>query len=139
MQAYVVLFHVFVLLGIVATGCKRAEPPPAPAKEAAQASEHMLTGEVITVTPGRSAVLVHHEAIPGYMPAMTMEFIVTPADLARLKEGQKLHGRIKTNGKGEILLEGIELIDPVKERTIEAAASQLSSRTKSNFGSCIRP
>ena len=40
------------------------------------------TSEVVFVTPARSEVLVHHDEIPSYMPSMTMEFLVAPANLA---------------------------------------------------------
>jgi protein SCO1/2 len=109
-------------------GCSRAEKKSVETAAVAP-KEHALTGEVVAVTPARSAVLVHHEEIPGYMPPMTMEFLVAPADLARLKEGQRLRARMTQDTKGDLHLEAIELIDPVKERAIAAAANQLRQDT----------
>ncbi len=127
------------LLLTAMAACTRQENKPAspttPAAAAdsvavtAESKSHALTGEVIAVTPERSAVLVHHEEIPGYMPAMTMEFIVTPADLARLKEGQRLRARLTYDEKNELHLEDIELIDTVKEREVKAAAATLRQDT----------
>lgn len=109
-------------------GCSPAEKKSVETAAVAP-KEHALTGEVVAVTPARSTVLVHHEEIPGYMPPMTMEFLVAPADLARLKEGQRLRARMTQDTKGDLRLEAIELIDPVKERAIEAAANQLRQDT----------
>jgi len=109
-------------------GCSRTDKNP-PATATAAPMEHPLTGEVIAVTPARSAVLVHHEEIPGYMPPMTMEFLASPADLARLKEGQRIRARMTQDTKGDLHLEAIELIDPVKEREVTAAANLLRQDT----------
>jgi protein SCO1/2 len=125
------LLPLFFLAGLalaVLAGCTRAEKKPDVAVVAAP-KEHALTGEVVALTPARSAVLVHHEEIPGYMPPMTMEFLVAPADLARLKEGQRLRARMTQDDHGDLHLEAIELLDPVKEATIAAAANQLRQDT----------
>jgi protein SCO1/2 len=121
------LFPASLALAVLA-GCK---PPANPGAGAAAAApkEHPLTGEVIAVTPERSAVLVHHEEIPGFMPPMTMEFIVTPADLARLKAGQRLRARMVQDDKDALRLDAIEVLDPVKEAAVLAAANQLRQDT----------
>ena len=109
-------------------GCGRqAKAPAAPA--AADPAGHAIRGEVVAVTPARSSVLVHHEEIPGYMPPMTMEFTVAPADLARLKEGQRLRARMTEDDRHNLHLEAIELIDPLKEQAVAAAANQLRQDT----------
>jgi protein SCO1/2 len=108
------------------TGCTR----PAPVTPTAPPAYHLLTGTVIDVAPARHTVIVHHEEIPGYMPPMTMEFIVADADLARLKEGQRLRARLlPPDAKGDLHLEAIELLDPRKEELVAAAASQLRQDT----------
>ena len=122
---------VLALLLSTLTACTRHETPPAaPASAVTGAPKtYALTGEVIALAPERSALLVRHEEIPGYMPAMTMEFIVTPADLIRLKEGQRLRARMLYDEKNELHLEDIELIDAVKEREVNAAAASLRQDT----------
>lgn len=114
-----------VLAGLA--GCKPAAKPTA--APAAPPRKHALTGEVVAVTPARSAVLVHHDEIPGFMPPMTMEFLVAPADLARLQEGQKIRAQMVQDEKDNLCLEAIELVDPVKEAAIKAAAKQLRQDT----------
>lgn len=49
---------------------------------------HPLKGIIVNLLPERSALLVKHEAIPGYMRAMTMLFQVNAATLATVKQGQ---------------------------------------------------
>ena len=47
-----------------------------------------LTGQVVAVTPPRSEITIAHDAIPGYMPAMTMSFRVKGvASLGEIKPG----------------------------------------------------
>ncbi|HLS29034.1 MAG TPA: SCO family protein [Opitutales bacterium] len=53
-----------------------------------------LTGEIIDVVPERGVLIVRHDEIPGYMPAMTMEFVVSPGDLANAKAGQAIRARL---------------------------------------------
>ncbi len=83
---------------------------PTPVANAA-AHAYPLAGEVVAVTPTRHTVRVRHDEIPGYMPAMTMEFIVSPADIARLKEGQSIRARLVPGEKREMRLEAIELLE----------------------------
>ena len=65
--------------GVVA--CGRREPPP---------KEYTLTGQILAVKPESQEVLVKHNDIKGFMPAMTMPYKVedpslltdaTPGDL----------------------------------------------------------
>jgi protein SCO1 len=59
---------------LVAVACSR-EPDP---------STYQLTGQILVVKPETSEVLVKHEDIPGFMPAMTMPYVVN--DTALLKD-----------------------------------------------------
>jgi protein SCO1/2 len=65
-----------VLAATLAVGCSR-EP---------EARTYQLTGQVLVVRPETSEILVAHEDIPGFMPAMTMPYRVK--DEALLKDRQ---------------------------------------------------
>ena len=65
-----------VVVVLVAVACSR-EPA---------ARTYQLTGQVLVVRPDTSEILVKHEDIPGFMPAMTMPYRVK--DLALLKDRQ---------------------------------------------------
>lgn len=113
------------VLALVLAGCAR-QPPAPPAAPL----YYSLTGEVVDVAPARHAVIVHHDPIPDYMPAMTMEFIVRDADLARLKAGQRLRAHLlPPDSKGELHLEAIEILDALKEQQLAAAAKGLRQDT----------
>ncbi len=50
-----------------------------------------MRGQVISVDPALQSVLLAHEAIPGFMPAMTMEYKVEdPAALGELHRGDRI-------------------------------------------------
>lgn len=64
-----------VILGLVigGAGCSRAP----------EARTYHLTGQVLAVRPESREILVKHEDIPGFMPAMTMPYAVKDAALIR--------------------------------------------------------
>lgn len=61
-------------------GCSRhtehQEPAPGAAAPSASVVRHPLRGVVISVDAANHTALVKHEDIPGFMPAMTMQFSV---------------------------------------------------------------
>ena len=73
----------------------------------AAAPRYDLRGEVIALTPDGNGLIVHHEEIPGYMPAMTMEFRLQGAKPADFREGQKIRARMYESAPGEFKLEDI--------------------------------
>src|SRR5688572_31399135 len=61
-----------------ALACRQAPPP----------KEYELTGQILSVKPERSEVVVRHDDIKGFMPAMTMPYKVQdPALLMGRKAG----------------------------------------------------
>ena len=92
MKSYAVLA---VALGVLAGAgaCSRSEPPGAAGQAgtaAARPKSYPLTGEILSIDAARKILVVKHNNIPGYMPAMTMEFAVSAADLAAAKPGQHI-------------------------------------------------
>lgn len=67
-----------VLAGALAAGCG----PKAPEEEA---KSYPLTGTVVAVAVEDRTLTIAHEDIPGFMPAMTMDFVVLPEDAALLE------------------------------------------------------
>jgi protein SCO1/2 len=68
-----------ILLIALAAGACRAAPPPAP-------RQFELRGQILSVRPDIGEVQIKHEAIAGYMDAMTMSFAV--------KDRALLQGRV---------------------------------------------
>lgn len=123
-----------VCLLMVLGGCAKKEAPPAAAANPAPAAavpgevRHPLTGEIVKADPERQALLVMHEEIKGFMPAMTMEFKVAKADLANAKPGQRIRAELVKRGD-EFFLEKIWPDDSVTKTTLDAAANALAQDT----------
>jgi protein SCO1/2 len=115
------------LAGSVA-GCRRGDTE---ATDIAEDSgpRYPLTGEVLKVDPERRTLLVNHDEIPGYMPAMTMEFTASLGDIANARPGQRIQAELVPSDTGDFLLEKIWPADPVATTAIEAAARALNQDT----------
>jgi protein SCO1/2 len=117
---------------LLMAGCGKSSAPATTAATPPAATpgevRHPLTGEIVKVMPERSALLVSHDKIPGYMMAMTMEFKVSKADLANAKEGQRIRAELVEHGD-ELSLEKIWPDDSVTRSTIEAATKAITQDT----------
>jgi protein SCO1/2 len=67
--------------------------------QAAPAKRYELTGQVLSVQADKSEITVRHDDIPGFMPAMTMSYPVTPTTLL---EGRRA---------GELIAATLEVTD----------------------------
>jgi protein SCO1/2 len=107
-----------VLLG--GTGCGREAGGARQAATAAKPGEerYAIRGEILKIDPARNVLIVQHEEIKGYMPAMTMEFAVSAGDVAVAKPGQRIRAEMVPSKDGDFRLEKIWPDD----RTTEAAA-----------------
>ena len=88
-----------LMAAVSLAGCARQDPATtasAPATAPAQPGEkrYPLRGEIVAVKPAEKVLVIHHEAIPGYMPAMTMEFAVGAGDLRNAQPGQRIRGEM---------------------------------------------
>ena len=78
-------------------------------------------------------LVVQHEAVPGYMPAMTMEFAVSSGDLANARPGQRIRGELVPDATGTPRLEKIWPDDKVAADVVAAGVRALREDT-SNRG-----
>jgi protein SCO1/2 len=79
-------------LDLIASGCSRKPSPPA-------VRTYKLVGVVRKVDRESGDVTIKHEAIPGYMPAMTMPFPVRDKDLLeQLQAGDEVEGTLRVRG-----------------------------------------
>ena len=86
-------FVVAVVVLISCGGCDRSQP-------AADQKEFTVRGIIRGVAPDRQTLDIQHEAIPGYMPTMTMPFVVKdPAAAADLKVGDGISFRLLADDK----------------------------------------
>lgn len=64
-----------IIVGLVMLGAGCRREPEAPT--------YQLTGQILAVKPDTNEVLVKHEDIPGFMPAMTMPYVVKDPGLLK--------------------------------------------------------
>ena len=123
------------LVGALLLGVAACDKSPAPDARAAAGAEkpkeerYALTGEVIRAEPERKVLVVRHDEIKGYMPAMTMEFIGSAGDLAVAKPGQKIRAEMVPSKDGEYRLEKIWPDDKATADAVQAGALQLRQDT----------
>jgi protein SCO1/2 len=113
---------------MLAAGCAREEPASAEAT-APQEERYAMVGQIITVDREKHVLVVDHEEIPGYMPAMVMEFVVSPGDTANAHEGQRIRADMVPTTDGIYRLENIWPADNVAESTVKAGADALRQDT----------
>jgi len=105
-----------------------AASSPAAATPKAAAS-YPLKGEIVSVDVAKKILVVQHEAVEGYMPAMTMEFAVSPGDAAVAKPGQRIRAEMIPSKNGNFQLVKIWPDDKAGLETIAAGARVLREDT----------
>ena len=131
---------------LVLGGCSKGEKSAAPEKAVAAAKSdkpkdgrYPLTGQVLRIEAERKVLVVRHDEIKDYMPAMTMEFVVSPGDLAIVKPGQRIRAElIPAKDGGDFRLEKIWPDDKVSADTIAASALQLRQDTHTRGKNAFR-
>ncbi len=118
-----------VLLG--ALGCGKQPAPKVAAAAPAQPAEkrYPLTGEVVSLNAERKTAMVSHDKIEGFMPAMTMEFMVTKGDLAILKPGERIRAELVQGPNDEWRLEKIWPDDQQTKALLDASTRALTQDT----------
>ncbi len=97
---------------------------------AARVKRHPLTGEIVRVDAARGVLVVRHEEIRDFMPAMTMEFSASRGDLALARPGQRIRADlVPGEDGGEFRLERIWPDDPAPNAAVAAGALQLRQET----------
>ncbi len=97
-----------------------------------------LTGQVVSVDAKRKVLLVRHNEIAGYMPAMTMEFAVSAGDAASARPGELIRAQLVVDRSGSASLEQIWPDDKVSLDSVNAAARMLRQDTFEKGGSAYR-
>ena len=105
----------WALLGLVPwAGCGRSGRHAAPKAEASRPQSYRLVGVVREVDPKAGVITIRHEAIPGFMGAMTMPFEVRAAKdrefLQEVRPGDKVEGTLRVR-RDSSELSGLEITD----------------------------
>jgi protein SCO1/2 len=124
----------FFILGVswsLFSGCGKKSPavgvPPAAVSEPANPS-WPLVGEILDINPEHKTLLVHHEEVKGFMPAMTMEFRVNAGDLAIAKKGSRIRATLVEYGD-DFYLEHIWPEDEAAKKEVAKGSASLESST----------
>lgn len=110
-------------------GCSRADRSGETAAAKPKEERYPLTGEILRVEAERKVLVVRHDEIKGYMPAMTMEFLVGAGDLAVAKPGQRIRAELVPVKDGDFRLEKIWPDDRAVAEAVKAGALQLRQDT----------
>ena len=88
------------------TSAPAASPAPtAAATAAADVKTHDIRGRIEGIGAARTTVTLDHEAIPGVMEAMKMEYQVQdPAVLAGLKVGDQVQGQFEIRSGNQYVI-----------------------------------
>lgn len=107
-------FSAQILLGCVlalAIGCKEVN------------KRYTLRGQVVGINFNKSQLIVNHEEIPGFMPAMTMPYDVRNANLLNaVQAGDRITADIVVPDNGPSWLENIVITDKSQRKTASTSA-----------------
>jgi protein SCO1/2 len=99
------------LLGV--GGCREAEKP-----EVSTAKQYPVRGEVMGTDSGTGEVVLNHEAIPGFMGAMTMPYrLKDPGIISELHSGDRITATLDVAGPGKMVLDHIVVIAQARPDT----------------------
>ena len=127
------------LAALASGGCGRGTGG-APAVSSAPPGERRfaLSGEILSVDAKRKVLVVRHNEVAGYMPAMTMEFPVSAGDAAAARPGERIRAELVVERGGALRLERIWPNDSVSLDTIDAGARMLRQDTLAKGGAAFR-
>ena len=120
------------LAALLAAGCSRTETaaPTAAAPAPKAPDRYAIKGEIVSVDVAKRVLAVKHEEIKGYMPAMTMEFLVSAGDAAVAKPGQHIRAEMIPSKDGDFRLEKIWPDEAAAAAAVEASARALREDTR---------
>ena len=88
----------------LAVGCGGQTGSPDPSATTTD-GVYEIRGVVVAVDSGRRILEINHEAIPGFMPAMTMPYEVADASLLQgLAPGDRVRGTLRVDRRGYIII-----------------------------------
>ncbi len=118
-------------LAALLPGCARQPKPPAE-------KTYALRGEVVSVDAAHRLLTVRHEAISGFMPAMTMDFPVSRGDAALARPGERIRAVLVVDAAGAGRLEEVWPDDSPSRVAIDNGAFALRQDTHDRGGGAYR-
>lgn len=92
---------VILCLLLVAAACAEDVAPKATATSEKGEKLYTIRGTVLSRNPGDNSLNLDHEAIPGFMQAMQMEYVVRGATVGTLPPDQsRIEAKLHVTGTG---------------------------------------
>jgi protein SCO1 len=107
------LFAVALFTAAVVAGCHPSPKPETQSPAASSFKVYKLRGKVVSTNPATGEATIDHEAIPGFMDAMTMPYkLKDPSILSELHPGDTITADVlvSQNSDADILLDHIVVI-----------------------------
>jgi protein SCO1/2 len=88
-----------ILASILAAGCRQAGTAPSPGEPSAAAPGELkvfpIRGKIVSVDAAKGSVVLDHEAVPGFMEAMTMSYKLKDASvISELHPGDRITAKL---------------------------------------------
>ncbi|HVJ07723.1 MAG TPA: SCO family protein [Acidisarcina sp.] len=102
-------------LGVFSSGCRKGQPAASSsASSGAPFKTYKLRGKVVSIDAARSEVTLDHEAIPGFMSAMTMPYkLKDPTILSEFHPGDTITADILVSDQ-DVLLDHVVIVGQAK-------------------------
>lgn len=123
------LFFIAVTAATLPFGFSGCSRPESIVEESAAPKGYAVTGQILRIDRERGTLLVDHDEIPGYMPAMAMELKVNAGDLAIAEIGQRIRAELFEKDDGTMWLEKIWPVDLLADSKVDQAAGRLREDT----------
>ncbi len=111
---------------LVVSGCSGSKKEEAAAPKVKRYPVH---GVIVSVNTAQHSIMMENATIPGYMPAMTMEYLMAPGDLANAKAGQHIRAMLVPSDTGAPRLEDVWPDDRVDKDILKQGESRLRENT----------
>jgi protein SCO1/2 len=92
------------------------------------AKHYSLTGQVVSKDPANYTLVVDHDDIPGFMPAMTMPYPVAKGtDFAAIEPGDRIRARVVVQSNEKYWLDQITVTDSTQRGLMVSQGKKLSA------------
>jgi len=108
-----------VVVPLLVTGCKRSESaagPTSPGSAAGDVKTFPIRGKIVSVDTAKGSVVLDHEAVPGFMDAMTMSYKLKDPGIA-----SELHPGDRITAKLLVRKDGDDYSDPMLDEIVVTA------------------
>jgi protein SCO1/2 len=123
-------FAACAALAMALAGCGKGTSPAGTNDTSVDGERRFpLTGQVVSADPARKVLVVRHDEVVGYMPAMTMDFPVSDGDAAAAAPGERIRAQLVVARDNTVRLEDIWPDDKAARDNVDAGQRMLHQDT----------